>query len=348
MIKSNTLLGAPLSIDALTTSSESTAYVPYASPLDLNEAAKEYHFDEYEPEDNTELSAQEAAAKMNAGGDWEMFDHLNSEHSDTEVRDYNTYIHNHEGMLNHYDADNYASPLKNDHAKRVFLHFVSATSVSISIFERPPRDACDTPLASSAMPSPGLWSWTIPMMALNNNPGLLHATLALSSLHIARLQNGPETPAMKHYAYSIKRIHSTVGKRNRRQLISTLAATLLLAFYEVMTAEHSKWCWHLRGAAILITEIDYRRMSYRYRVEQAQESMLGFDDLAHGPVSDILPVDDRLVNRLMGREIRWIPPEYKPGEEPFDAQKYETYQDLFWWYCRQDTYQSIISGNRLL
>ena len=27
---------------------------------------------------------------------------------------------------------------------------------------------------------------------------------------------------------------------------------------------------------------------------------------------------------------------------------YETQRDLFWWYCKQDTYQSILGGGRLL
>jgi hypothetical protein len=27
---------------------------------------------------------------------------------------------------------------------------------------------------------------------------------------------------------------------------------------------------------------------------------------------------------------------------------YESQRDLFWWYCKQDAFQSILSGNRLL
>lgn len=31
-----------------------------------------------------------------------------------------------------------------------------------------------------------------------------------------------------------------------------------------------------------------------------------------------------------------------------DVEIYETQRDLFWWYCKQDVYQSILSGNKLL
>ncbi|KAI7558612.1 hypothetical protein KC346_g23000, partial [Hortaea werneckii] len=31
-----------------------------------------------------------------------------------------------------------------------------------------------------------------------------------------------------------------------------------------------------------------------------------------------------------------------------DLAKFEILKDLYWWYCKQDAYQSIISGNSLL
>jgi Fungal specific transcription factor domain len=297
------------------------------------------------------MSTQEALHKMHNEKNWKLFSDMhNSEHSDLQPRDYRTFIH--EGMLNLYDAENYANPLKNAHTARVFMHFLSATSLSVSIFDRQPNDMSvflDSPISNPQ----GLWTYTLPLMALNHQ-GLLHAMLALSSLHIAKLQNGPTSPAMKHYTYSIKRIHSSVGKRNKRHLTTTLAATLLLAFYEVMTADHSKWCWHLRGASYLIKETDYRRMSYRYKVQeaemQAQEDILNYGETRTNRRGSLNPsiVDDSLLNRLIGREVHWRPPSSRAQEEPFDAQKFQIYQDLFWWYARQDTYQSIISGNRLL
>lgn len=31
-----------------------------------------------------------------------------------------------------------------------------------------------------------------------------------------------------------------------------------------------------------------------------------------------------------------------------DIEIYENQRDLFWWYCKQDVYQSILSGDKLL
>ena len=31
-----------------------------------------------------------------------------------------------------------------------------------------------------------------------------------------------------------------------------------------------------------------------------------------------------------------------------DLELYETQRDLFWWYCKQDAYQGILGGGRLL
>ena len=335
------------------TSPPESSVPTYQSPLDLNEAAREYQFDSAESDDDdAQLSMQDALYKMHNEKNWKLFSDLHSrEHSDIEPRGYRTFIH--EGMLNTYDAENYASPLKNTHTARVFLHFLSATSLSISIFERQPNDLSEV-LDSAGWNAQGLWTSTLPLMALNHQ-GLLHAMLALSSLHIAKLQNGPTSPAMKHYTYSIKRIHNSVGKRNKRHLTTTLAATLLLAFYEVMTADHSKWCWHLRGASLLIKETDFRRMAYRYKVQeaemQAQEDYLTYGDTRtnrRGSTSPLI-VDNGLLNRIVGKDIHWRPPSNGAhAEEQFDAEKFQIYQALFWWYARQDTYQSIISGNRLL
>lgn len=46
-----------------------------------------------------------------------------------------------------------------------------------------------------------LWTYILPLKALNHQ-GLLHAMLALASLHIARLQRASATPSYKHYGRS--------------------------------------------------------------------------------------------------------------------------------------------------
>lgn len=59
----------------------------------------------------------------------------------------------------------------------------------------------------------------------------------------------------------------------------------------------------------------------------------------------------------MGRYISYdesgygIDNKIEPVKAPIaenDVQVQESYCDLFWWYCKQDVYQSMISGNQLL
>lgn len=64
-------------------------------------------------------------------------------------------------------------------------------------------------------------------------------------------------------------------------------------------------------------------------------------------------VDERLVSQIVGKEVKYeehghvmtpqssIPPD-------FDLGKFAMLKDLWWWYCKQDAYQSIVSGNPLL
>jgi hypothetical protein len=248
----------------------------------------------------------------------------------------------------------------------VFAHFIFATAPSLSIFERQPRNSSamftDSPVPNYQQ---GLWTYTLPMMALHHQ-GLLHAMLSLASLHISKLQGAAITPSFKHYAYALKRIHQCVGRTNKRHLPTTLAATLLLGFYEVMTADHQKWCRHLMGASRLMIEIDYRSMARkarRIRAEQAVQDQfpvfdgnMGTQLSTHDQDLSVLLIDEALVSNLCGRRLGYddmshIDDEMKnpsTSTSPFNMQKYELYQDLFWWYARQDTYQSIIAGNRLL
>ncbi|KAF2433492.1 hypothetical protein EJ08DRAFT_668802 [Tothia fuscella] len=291
--------------------------------------------------------------------------------SELSMRRYDTFIY--DGIMDHYRAEWVANPLRNPKTARVFAHFISATGPTLSIFERKPRNASaifsETPVPNYQQ---GLWTYVLPMMALNHQ-GLLHAMLALASLHIAKLQNTSVTPSYKHYAYALKRIHHCVGNRAKRHMPTTIAATLLLGFYEVMTADHLKWSSHLAGAKQLFIEIDFKGMTKEYRrikaEAAAQEPQNLYDDCEtalqeRNPNKTFknlsLAIDESLVSTLIGRKLKYdqfgqivedTPNRQGPNESipsALDTQKYELYQDLFWWYARQDVYQAIVSGNKLL
>ncbi len=70
-------------------------------------------------------------------------------------------------------------------------------------------------------------------------------------------------------------------------------------------------------------------------------------------------LDENLVSTLMGYRTRYneygqvveateLPSHYHIPLTSKDVEKFEIQCDLFWWYAKQDMYQSLISGNRLL
>jgi hypothetical protein len=242
----------------------------------------------------------------------------------------------------------------------------------LSIYERNPRNSAlifegPTPAAQQ-----GLWTYILPLKALNNQ-GLLHAMLALASIHIARLQGASVTPSYKHYAYSLKRLGRALGNSKKRLSVTTLATALLLAYYEVWTAEHAKWSTHIVGAAQLMKELDFRSLTREARrlkaAHIAEESQFPYRNpemlIDHKQFNKqlrdrALMPDETLVSTIVGKEVRYddfgmvfeedgMWQERKtqmPGS--LDLQGFETLQDLYWWYARQDVYQSIVSGNPLM
>jgi len=198
--------------------------------------------------------------------------------------------------------------------------------------------------------------------------------LALASLHIAKLQNGPITASLKHYAFGLRRVAKSVSLPTRRGQPATLAAAMLLAFYECWSAEHQKWSNHLLGARMLVKEIDFVGMTRQIksikaqqrREEQARDYHLGQNQqdpraafnsrTSYQRLAE--DVDENIVAMLMGKKPRYdeygrildddLPDNGRPkAYTQRDFEIYETQRDLFWWYCKQDTYQSILGGGKL-
>ena len=270
-----------------------------------------------------------------------------------------------------------ASPLKDPQTALVFCHFITATAPTISASE---RHILNSAAMFSGHPVPksqqGLWTYTMPMLALHHQ-GLLHAMLALASLHIAKLQKGSPTPSLKHYHFALRKVAKSLSNPIKRNNIATLAATLLLGFYEVTTAEHNKWNSHLAGAKQLVMEIDFVGMTNRInaskRTAQAAEDKRHFSGYTNAFVQPYVQhnkhygfsesdqmLDENLISVFMGWKTRYneygqiiegdaapIPQSTKPVSQK-EIDDYEAHCDLFWWYAKQDMYQSILSGNRLL
>ncbi|KAL8698131.1 MAG: hypothetical protein Q9201_006739 [Fulgogasparrea decipioides] len=277
---------------------------------------------------------------------------------------------NEPNILSTYRPSYSASPLMDPQTARVFCHFVTATAPTLSLHNRHPVDPS---VMFKGHPVPAfqrsLFTYTLPMMALSNQ-GLLHAQLALASLHIAKLQQTSPTPSLKHYHYALRRVAKAVGHPTKRREVATLAATLLLGFFEITSAEHNKWNSHLAGARELILEIDFAGMTKRINAYKLETKMLqksGMynyrqDENRRIPF-DILrtdkELDQNLVNVITGWQTRCDehgqvidlskpPSHHHVPLTPKDVEMFEIQCDLFWWYAKQDMYQSLISGNHLL
>ncbi|KAI9774651.1 MAG: hypothetical protein M1840_002900 [Geoglossum simile] len=302
---------------------------------------------------------------------------LHPRFDDSSMRTFRTLL-NEPNMLATYRPSLSTSPLTDARTARIFAHFVSATGPSLSIFERHPTNPSvmftEGPVPKARQ---SLWTYTIPTLALTH-PALMQAILAISSLHIAKLQGGSPVSSLKHYHVSIMRLKKCVGLPSSRSGIGTLAATLLLGFYEVIAGEHSKWNSHLLGSKQLLQEIDFTGMTSWLKSTKAQEesftcgetyptsstslalSYTSYKALPKQNLDAEGRVDEYLISRLMGRNVssdnsrvdERVGDRYTNYSRKTltvkELEDFQVRQDLFWWYCKQDVFQSILSGNRLL
>lgn len=262
----------------------------------------------------------------------------------------------------------HSDPLMNPTTAKIFCHFVYVLGPSMSLFERIPPNPhiAFTPGFSAGLHGPqNIWSYTIPMLSLNHPP-LLHAILALSALHISKLKNGPDHPSLLHYHIALRRLGKAIASDRHRSHVATLAATLMLAYYETMAAEHDKWSSHIHGAKLLIKDIDFDRVARRIEsldevgemglVEQQQQPPTGVSLLQQRRMRRQMiaddEVDDSFKQFLMGNKqrrqsvhkakMKRDQMEGKNAKKEMETLRLQA--DLFWWYTKMDCYQSLLSG----
>jgi hypothetical protein len=223
---------------------------------------------------------------------------------------------------------------------------------------------------------------TFPVISFNH-PALLQAILALGSLQMAKLQGIPATASMKHYHLSLRRLAKNYQSPMRRTQPATLAATLLLGFYEVWNGDHGKWCKHMWGARAIIREIPLKEMTKavlglkRRRQQRLRDLLLrqqqkhgqphfgavdGFgiplDDEYSTPEGDFTGINAGLISQITGRTVSYEEFGHiynddgqKKSTRNYTERDIETYEhisDLYWWYCKMDVYQSILGATSLL
>lgn len=266
-----------------------------------------------------------------------------------------------------------SSPLMNPMTAKIFCHFVYVLGPSMSLFERYPPNPhiAFTPGAAGLHGPQNVWSYTIPILSLQHPP-LLHAILALSSLHISKLTQASSQASLLHYHIALRRLGKAIASDRHRGHVATLAATLMLAYYETMAAEHDKWSSHIHGAKQLLKEIDFDRVTRRVKLldeeeptgeatattnnqaagdlypAQKQPSMLAMHKMRRQMIAD--DTGESLKSFLMGgRGRRGITPKPRRSgaDRPFTKKELDHLRlqaDMFWWYAKMDCYQSLLSG----
>ncbi|KAL1836406.1 hypothetical protein VTJ49DRAFT_5172 [Mycothermus thermophilus] len=268
-----------------------------------------------------------------------------------------------ENILATYTPSSASSPLNDTQTAAIFWYFVNVTGQSMSLYERHPFDP--TPMFQGR-PVPKhrqhIWTYTFPIMAFNH-PALMQAMLALGSLQLSKLQGSPPTAAMKHYHLSLRRVAKNYQSPTRRTQPATLAATLLLGFYEVWNSDHDKWCKHMWGARAILRELPLRRLTREvlaYRRRQREEKFVShkcneacYASHAEQLAPDQGEVDPELIYQISGQRVDYSMSDnsylYRHGRlTERDVEQYEQLRDLYWWYCKMDVYQSFLGGTRPL
>lgn len=197
----------------------------------------------------------------------------------------------------------------------------------------------------------------------------MQAILALASLQMAKLQGVPATASMKHYHLCLKRLAKNYSSASRRTQPATLAATLLLGFYEVWQSDHDKWCKHMWGARAIIKEIPLKKMylavlNLKRRRHKRLSELRGqqtydafFMPFQYTMEPDTDEVDTVLISQITGRHVSYEEETHASDDpssgsaEPLterDIDNFKHLSDLYWWFCKMDCYQSILGGTRLL
>ncbi|KAI3402129.1 hypothetical protein diail_58 [Diaporthe ilicicola] len=270
-----------------------------------------------------------------------------------------------ENMLANYSPSPMDTPLNDPQTARVFWYFVTMTAPSLSMYERNPVDLSRA-FSGEAVPKSHrhIWTYILPLASLQH-PALLQAILAIGSLQLAVLKGDIPTASWLHYGLCTRRSAKNYQSAIRRAEPATLAATLLLGFYEVWSSNHEKWCTHMLGARQLIKETPFREMSRQVLAIHRQRRQNLVENEAQNQYGAFLPqlsslnhevadIDLGFVARLTGKPVNFVDYSNDSAADSKarqctdrDIESHEHMMDLYWWFCKMDVYQSTLGASRL-
>lgn len=183
---------------------------------------------------------------------------------------------------------------------------------------------------------------------------------------MAVLKGDVPTASWLHYGLCTRRSSRNYRSAKRRAEPASLAATLLLGFYEVWSSNHEKWCTHMLGARQLIRETPFREMSRQilrihqrrrqnFAANSAQNHYASFLPHMSNSNHEIADIDLGLVSRLSGKPVNFVDGSSEVAANSKtrhctdrDIESFEHMMDLYWWFCKMDVYQSTLGASKLL
>lgn len=247
-------------------------------------------------------------------------------------------------------------PFADPSRRHLLRHYLQFTGPMLSIFERDLPDPSAMFLdKSNREPRKNFWTFFVPSIAMLSPP-LAYAICAVSSLQYDKQVDRPTGKSSEYYHEAITRLSNAIGLPTRRSEVSLLIATLLLGYYEVMSAEHKSWNSHVLGSKQLISEIRFGDTKERIRLldlrNRRTKSAEAYAEEV--PLSHKYYWDEDLIATLMGRpspnslEDDLVLAQSQPELTDGDLRRFEAQQNLFWWFTKQDIYRSVLSGLPLL
>jgi hypothetical protein len=144
---------------------------------------------------------------------------------------------------------NHSSPLEDPILCDAFRHYIEVVAPTMSLIESsPPNPTILNYYVTPNVKACNLFTYQLPMMAISGNWALMEAILAISFLHKGHVSRSSKQQAFHHYHLAVKRLRIETSRPNAAQDLGLLAATLLLAWYELTTGDHVCLNIWLRGA----------------------------------------------------------------------------------------------------
>ena len=141
--------------------------------------------------------------------------------------------------LNTYILKHHSSPLEDPILFYAFRHFVEVVAPTMSLIETsPPNPSILNYHAIMNMKACNLFTYQLPVMAISGNGPIMEAILAISFLHLSHITRSSKQQAFSHYQHALQRLRIESSKTNAGRDLGLLAATLLLAWYELSTGDH--------------------------------------------------------------------------------------------------------------